>query len=217
VPVSGEGHRHHRLGEQDEGRHHAQQQHRGLLAVTHQVAQRGRPEQQDADRGHRHQRTRCRLGGSGVVERRSPRQRHGHPDHDRRDQDEPQRSRVTHDPPGQGWGLQRRRGCQAAGDQEAHRHGDDEAGVGAGQQHPGRGERVDREEAGAGQQRQRHQEQAGVAPVPGRVACRIRERRADHPCGQHQPEVRRVMLPARVERRLGDEQPEAGERDEEER
>jgi hypothetical protein len=74
---------------------------------------------------------------------------------------------------------------------------------------------VQPEEARGGDEGERDQEQPRVAPPPRRDADRVAERDVDRSRREHQPEVRRVVLPALVDRRVREHQHEHGSADDE--
>ena len=78
--------------------------------------------------------------------------------------------------------------------------------------HLRRGQGVQQQEPGAGQEHQRDQEQAGVGPAAGHLAHAHPERHVDRGHGHHQPEVDAVVLQDDVEVGLGQEQPQPGQR-----
>ena len=80
VPVAGEGHGHHRLGQQREGHRHAEQDDRPAAAVHHEVATgRVRVERQRDQPASPTSRPLARSVGVGIVERRQRGQGHQRP------------------------------------------------------------------------------------------------------------------------------------------
>jgi hypothetical protein len=73
---------------------------------------------------------------------------------------------------------------------------------------------VERQEAEAGDERQRDQVEARIAPAARRHAHRIAEAERDHGRSEDEPEVRRVALPANVEPHREREQEQQAERHE---
>jgi hypothetical protein len=71
---------------------------------------------------------------------------------------------------------------------------------------------VQAEEARAGHEGQRHQQQAGVAVAAGRLADRDAQRHVDQRDGGDQPEVPGVVLHVHVEPWIGAQQPQAEQR-----
>jgi len=72
---------------------------------------------------------------------------------------------------------------------------------------------VQPEEPRRRQEGQRDEEQPRVAALARRVAGRERQRGVDRRRAEHDPEVRRVLLPLEVQPRRREQQPEAGQRD----
>lgn len=77
---------------------------------------------------------------------------------------------------------------------------------------PGRGQRVQRHEAGADQEGQRHQEDAGILSLSGCLTGGHARADIDERDAQHQPEVRRMVFPHDVEVRPGEQEAEARHR-----
>ena len=71
------------------------------------------------------------------------------------------------------------------------------------QQHAGRGQRVEPEEARAGHERERDEEEARVPEAAGSLAGEVAEDEADERRDQDEPEVGRVVLPVGVRFRTG--------------
>jgi hypothetical protein len=166
VPVAGQGDRDHGLGQQGEGGEDGDQDHRRPSPVQQPVADRGQQVQGDPGHGQDGQRAPAGLLGKGRVQRRQPEQRHHAPgDHDRGQAAPEQGLAAQH-------GLGPLRGQVQGGEggehgrqQQPDRGGDGEPGVAPVENHLRRGQGVQQQEPGAGQEDQRHQEQAGVAPV----------------------------------------------------
>ncbi len=109
--------------------------------------------------------------------------------------------------------VDRRGGCEQAREQEPDRRCDDEARVGAFQEHAGRGQRVEPEEAGARHERERDEEEARVSQATGRLTGEVAEHEADERRDQDEPEMGRVVLPVGVRLRAGQQQREPGQRE----
>ena len=99
-------------------------------------------------------------------------------------------------------------------DGEPERRRELEAGVLA-QQHARRGERVEPEEGRGRYEGERDQEEAGVAPAPSGGSDGVAEADAERGGCEHEPEMRRVGLPALVEPRMHEQQHEHPRADEE--
>ena len=154
------------------------------------------------------------LRRGGVVERGDGAQRDHRPGHHHRDQRAAHELRVPHDRlRALRWQRERRPAGEEGRHEQAHRRGDREALVRPLEEHPGRGERVQREEAGGGQKGQRDEEQACIG-APQRDAARgERERRAHGRGAEHEPEVGGMVLPADVGARRGEDQDQPRERE----
>ena len=174
--------------------------------------------QQHGRRGGEHQRAGGALRGGGVVERRQRGQRDRGPAEHQQQHGAAQRGRVTHDPRAALAAERRRRAAASSRrQQQPDRRGHHEALVRRVEQHTGGRQRVQPEEAGRRQQRHRDQLQPGVgAPARGRADGERQGRARERGC-QHQPEVRRVVLPGDVRGRAGHQQPEAEQRRREQR
>ena len=86
---------------------------------------------------------------------------------------------------------------------EPDRSRDDEARVLLLEQHSRRGERVQRQEAGARDERERDEEEPGVAEPASRLSGEVAEHDAQERRDQDEPEVGGVVLPVDVQLRLG--------------
>ena len=97
-------------------------------------------------------------------------------------------------------------------EEQTDRRRDHEAGVRMVEQDLRRRERVQREEPGARDQRERDQEQTRVRSPTCRLARDEGERDVDQRDDQHEEEVRWMMFPLHVDARDGEEQDQPGER-----
>ena len=95
---------------------------------------------------------------------------------------------------------------------EPDRRRDHEAEVRGVEQDAGRRERVQREEPRRGEERERDEVHAPVAAPAGGGAGRVRERRVQPGCDEHEPEVRGLVLPVHVRRRRREQDGEPDER-----
>ena len=86
-----------------------------------------------------------------------------------------------------------------AGDHQPDRCGNGEAGVGAVEQHPRRGQGVQTQEPGRGQEGHRHEQHPGIGPAAGGHAGGVGDAGVHDAGRQHQPEVGRMVLPVLVE------------------
>ena len=163
--------------------------------------------------GSRTEQPRRPLGRDHPVERRGSGERGDRPHEQHRDQADPQRRLQGPVRVGTGVHLQRGDGREGRGQQEADRSGQHEAAVRAAEHHAGRGQRVQGQEAGAGEQDHRHQEEPLVAAAAGDLADDQAEHDVQRRDDGHQPEVRRMVLPVHVQRRPAEQQGEAGDRD----
>ena len=100
-----------------------------------------------------------------------------------------------------------------SGDDQPDRGRDDEPGVRAGEEDAGRGECMQPEEAGAGEERERDEDQPRVAVTAGGDVGQVREHDADRRRQQDEPEVARMMLPVAVELRSREQEDQARERE----
>ena len=210
VPVAGDGHREHRLGEQDPAGRDGERDRRPPLREQPSVAVRGVPVEDGADDPERDERIARRLGGDGVVEGRQRAQRDDRPG-DERGADAAQEERaVADDRLGLSGAERKRRGRgEDRAQEEPERRGDLEAGVLARDEDARRGEGVEPEEPGADQERERDEQDARVAPPRRGLAHEEAEREARDRRGEDEPEVRGLMLPVEVEARDPEEEEEA--------
>ena len=98
-----------------------------------------------------------------------------------------------------------RRGGEHRRDDQPDRRRDREPDVRAVEKDAGRRQRVEAEEPGARQERQRDQRQARVTEAAGRDVRHVREDDVHRRGDEHEPEVARVVLPLHVELGLGQE------------
>jgi hypothetical protein len=205
-PARGKAHDGHdqRLGEQRERERHGERELR-TPARPHPVVGDGRV----AVRGHAEQREdgqrqRDVLRADAVLERRELGHRHGGPGGDHAEHEPGQRARVADDAQRGVEPVLHRRGRRPeAGHDKPDGRGQHEAGVRAAHELPRRGERVEPEEAGAREEREPDQQQPRVPPAPPGLRDGQRERGVEHAGRQHDPEVRRPVLPALVHGRRG--------------
>ena len=168
-PVPRERHGDHRLGQQEEGGDDAEQHHRRAAPVQHVVPRRGDEVEHEPRDGQRRRAGRARLRRASAVERRQAEERDGPPADEQQGDADPQRPCRAHEPPpGAG-----RQSTDDAAANAAARTGPTgvamtKPALGAWTDHAGRGEGVEREEAGAA---------PGTPARPGR-AGRRRARRA---------------------------------------
>jgi hypothetical protein len=209
----GHADRHHRLGEQREGGDDRDQHHRRPAPVQPPEAGGGQRIQQHPCAGHQLQLQASGLLGRGDVQGRQAEQGHGGPrHHQRRQPAAQQRLAAQHRRRPRRGQLDAGDGGEAGRQQQADRGGDGEAGVAALQQDPRGGEGVQQQEAGAGQEHQRHQEQAGVSAPPGHLAHAGAEGDVDSRHRHHQREVAGLVPPDGVQVRLGEQQPQPQQR-----
>ena len=154
--------------------------------------------------------TRPPAAGSRPA-RRSPRR----PSIAERERDE--QPREWRDDPQRGLELvlDRRRRRERARDHEPDRRREHEARVPALEQHARRGQRVQAEEPGAGQEREADQQQPRVPPSSPGLADRQRQPGVEHAGREHEPEVHGLDLPALVDLRRGAQQHDQRERERE--
>ena len=132
------------------------------------------------------------------VERRELGERDHSPGrHDSEETGEQQTSVPDDAPRVVGSELDRRRGGERASHDEPERRRELEAGVGAEQDGRGR-QSVQAEEARAGDEGERDEEEPRVAAAARSGADRPAERGGHHRCSQDEPEVRLLVLPADV-------------------
>ena len=189
-----------RLGEQRERERDDDRQQRPPAQPDAEVRERGvavggDPARRQDRQRHGGVRRRVRVAQRRQLVERDDRPRDDHAEHRRG-----QRARVADD-------LQRRlepvldraRRGQHAGEHEPDRRGEHEPGVRAAHDLPGRGQRVQAEEPGADQEREPDQQEPRIPSPASRFGDRERESRVEHTGREHDPEVRRPVLPARVD------------------
>ena len=214
TPVAAEGDRGHRLRQQCEGNGDGKRHGRRLPPVEEEVANRCVPVQRDSEAGERVERPVGLGRGECAIEGRQPGQRVGGPAGQQHEHPSSQERLPSHDC-GRvlGGQVERRGGREYAREQEPDRRRDDEARVGALQQHAGRGQRVEAEEAGARHERERDEEEPRVSQATGRLPGEVAEHEADERRDQDEPEMGRVVLPVGVRLRTGQQQREPGQRE----
>ena len=213
LPVAADGRGQERFGQQHEGGEDGDEHHRRSGPVGEVVAQ-GRPQVPDAPDGrHDQQRPPGLLGRQRGVEGRHPEERHRRPGRQHHGDRRQEQALAGHDL-GRPLGGEVDGGGsgEAGGDEQADGGGEDEAPVGGVEDDAGRGQCVHQQEAGAGEEGEGHEEQAGVASAPGRFADLDAEDEADRGAGRHQPQVAAVVLPPQVELGAGQEEPQAQQR-----
>jgi hypothetical protein len=183
--------------------------------VEEVVADRGDGVEDDADRGQRDLPAVQLLGPQLAGERRDLGERDRRPEGHQRDEGARQDPGPAQDPLGRARSQRQPRGRREdTRDHEPDRRRELEARVLA-DQHPRGRERVQPEESRGGDEGERDEEQPRVAPPPRRHADRVAERDVGRRRREHQPEVRRVVLPALVDRRVREHQHEHGRADDE--
>ena len=212
LPVARPGDDDHRLGEERERQHEREHEAGRPPPVEAEEAERRERVERDADRREHELPPVQPFGGKRVVERRKLGERHDRPrDHEPED-DREQDSRVSDDSGRARWPqLRRRGGCEDAGEEEAYRRRDLEARVLAEQDTRCR-ESVQAEKARARDERKRDEEETGVPPPPCGDADRVSEGCRDRGRGEHEPEVRGLVLPSLVDGRPRQQEPEQHER-----
>ena len=213
LPRAPEGHRDQGLGEEHERHRDGQRQRTAACPVDPQVPPRREQVRRHAER-QQHQQPRRAFGLDHAVERSEPGQRGRRPHEQHDDEAHPHR-RL---PPTQrrlgalvhldrGEGRERRRQDEADGRRQH------EPAVRPVEHHAGRGQRVQRQEARAGEQHHGHQEEPLVAAPASDLAHDQAERDVQQRDAEHEPEVRRMVLPVHVERREAQHQGQSRERD----
>jgi hypothetical protein len=99
-------------------------------------------------------------------------------------------------------GVERGERGEAGGKEQPHPRRDREPRGYVLQQHAWRGKRVQSQESRAGQQRHRDEEGPGVVASGGGLAGNYAERDVHRSHREHQPKVRRMVLPMQVEVRF---------------
>jgi hypothetical protein len=156
----------HRLGEQRERQRDSEQELRAAAPVEVEVADRSGRVEHDADGRERDLPAVQLLGAELARQGLDPRERDRSPAGEERGERGDQQPRpVQHPLGGSRAQRQTRRGGEHARDREAERRRQLEAAVLA-EQHARRRECVEPEETGRGHERERDEEQAGVAPPP---------------------------------------------------
>ena len=169
--------------------------------------------EQDADGRERDERSARLVHLDGPGERRQLRDRDDRPGADEAEQRAGEEPRAPHDRGGSRRAqVERGDRREGAGEQQPDGRRDHEARVLAADEHTRRRERVQGEEARAGDEGEPDQEQAGVAPAQRGLTDRVAEPGADDAGGEHDPEMRRVVLPAQVEARGSEQDAERDER-----
>ena len=98
-------------------------------------------------------------------------------------------------------------------DDQPDRGRDDEPDVLAGDEDAGRRQRMQSEEAGAGEERERDEDQPRVAVTDGGDVGQVREDDVDRRRQEDEPEVAWMMLPMAVELRSREQEDQARERE----
>ena len=207
-PVHRQHHRDHRLGEQDVRRDDRQQHHRAAAPVE-QVEADG---DEDVEH-HGHHRHRDQRAAQPGRDRRVAQGRQAGEGEDAPHRGEGVDPRTQPRPDAQhplrplGRELQRGHRGEQRGQREPDGRGQREPAVAAVEQHPGRGQRVQHEEQGRGEEPEPDEQQPRVVVPLGRAVDDQRE--ADvHPRDERdQPEVRRVVLDEDVRDGHGEQQP----------
>ena len=206
LPVPRPGDDDHRLGEQDERECEREHEPFLALAMEPQEAEGGDSEERDAEGGEDELPAVELLLGQRVVERRQLGQRDRGPHDDDRTEHPEEQGRQAQDAVGLSRvQLERRRRREQRREHESQRRRELEPGVRA-EQHARRRQRVQAEEGRAGDERERDEEEPPVAS-PARSGRHAEpERGGDESGPEHEPEVRRVVLPRSVDRRAREEQ-----------
>jgi hypothetical protein len=214
MPAAREGDGDHRFGEQDPGRGDAEQHGRRTPPVQRSVAVRREGVEQDAGDAERELRRLRFVRRQRLVEGRDRGQRDDAPG----DEDGGKRpagwAAVTED-------CRRRLGVELEGrergedrrERETDLGRDHEARIRALEQYARCRQRVKPEEAGADEEGERDEEEAGVGASRRRLARQCAEGDADGGDHEDEPEMRRVVLPVGVEPGPREDEGEAAERD----
>ena len=202
----------HRLGEESERESESEDEPLLPPTMDAQEAEGGDPEERDPERREEDLPAVQLLGGERVVERGDLEEREGGPDEDARHHDADERRSRPQDTVGPvPFQLDRGTGREGAREQQPDRCRELEARV-LPEENSRRRERMQPEEAGAHDARERDEEEAGVAPTARRGRHAPAERGRDRCSAEHDPEVRRMVLPVMVERGPREEEREDGER-----
>ena len=199
LPVDGPGDDDHRLCEEDERK--GEREHEALpsAAVDPKEAEGGDPEERDPDGGEQVLPPVELLLGERIVQRRQLGEREDRPQDDHRGETrQEQRCRADHGLGSFALQLDRRSDGERGRDHEPDGSGELEARIRP-EQDPGRRQGMQTQEAGAGDEGERDEEQSCIAST----ACRARDAPAHGGGGEsgteHEPEVRGVVLPALVD------------------
>jgi hypothetical protein len=217
MPAPTERHGDHGLGEKHERDGDREREGSSAAPIQVDVPNSREGVERDRDGRERPERRRCFLAGC-VVQDLDPTERGDRPrgDEPSESQAEPalRRSGRTRSAT---ISIDRGGRREARSEDQSERRGDLEPGVRSLEKHPGRRERVETQEPGTREERERYEEQAGVSALRGGLARQDPENHVDDGHAEDQPEVRRMMLPAHVQ--LGDDQQEkkSGERKQQER
>jgi hypothetical protein len=202
VPVAGPGDHEHCLGEERERERDAQEERCSAPLVEPEVADGRGGVEDDADRGEGDLPAVQLLFAELAGERADSGERDGGPasQHERQSRD--QRPCPAQHALG-GHGPQR----QSRGRGEHARHGEPERrrqleALVLAEQHARSGERVQPEEPGRRDERERDEEEARVAAAAGGDPDGVPEPDAHRGCPEHEPEVRRMVLPRLVDPRV---------------
>ena len=212
-PVPAQRHGGERLGQEHEGDRNGHGDHAPAALVDAEIAPGGDHIQRDRHEAEGDERAGRFLRRRRTLERRQVGERHDRPDGHQRDQAPEEDRPVAQDGDGPRTGQPagRRRG-EAGTDDEADRRGDRESGIRAIEQDARRRQRVQSEEPGAGEEGQRHEQQPCVAVTAGGDVGHVGQDHAHGRREQHEPEVARMVLPLEIDLRLGEQQREPGER-----
>jgi hypothetical protein len=188
---------------------HADEHDRRPATVEEPVAHGGDREQHHGDARDDRQRAARLVLQDRAVERRDLRDREQQPHAERGREQREDQDGVPQRP-------RRRRAREVErGEQREHRRDEEADGGRRGppevrdvEQDHRRRERVHREEARAGEERARDEEDARVVVAVRGTRDEEADQRGDHRGGEHQTEVRLVLLPAQVGAGLLDQQPE---------
>ena len=158
------------------------------------------------------------LGGERVVERSDGRERDGRPGSHRGEQRRDRKVRVPDERGRRARAeLDGRRRGKDRGEEKTDRRRDDEARVRRVEEDARRRERVESEEPCAHEEGERDEEEPRIRPAPRGVARGDAERDVRESDREDEPEMGGVVFPLDVETRLGEQEPEPGERQDQQR
>ena len=211
LPVARPGDHDHRLGEEREREDEREQEACRPTPVEPEVAERGQRVERETDRGERQLPAVELLGGEGLLSGGSSASETIAQTAMSPKTSANKRGACRTTAARAGAELDRGSGSEDSREQEPDRRRELEAGV-LPEQDAGRRERVQAEEACARDERERDEEEASVAASACRHADGVAERGRDRGGREHEPEVRRLVLPALVDDRPGEQEPEEDER-----